>query len=58
MLDDKQNGLLRDILDSATAITRYLDGVSRENFFSNTEKQECRSSSLGNHRGSRQPHCA
>ncbi len=40
MLDDKQNGLLRDILDSATAITRYLDGVSREDFFLNTEKQD------------------
>ena len=40
MLDDKQNGLLRDILDSASAIVRYLDGVSRGNFLSNTEKQD------------------
>lgn len=40
MLDDRQNGLLRDILDSAVAITRYLDGVSKEDFFSNTEKQD------------------
>ena len=40
MLDDRQNGLLRDILDSATAIRRYLAGVSREKFFADQEKQD------------------
>ena len=40
MLDDRQNGLLRDILDSASAIARYTKGVSREDFFSNSEKQD------------------
>jgi len=40
MLDDRQNGLLRDIFDSATAVTRYLDGVGREEFFGNPEKQD------------------
>lgn len=40
MADEKQAGLLRDILDSAEAIRDYLASVSREAFFSNREKQD------------------
>jgi len=40
MFDDKQAGLLRDILDSALTIRAYLDGVSREAFMDNFEKQD------------------
>lgn len=40
MLDDRQNGLLRDILDSAKAIRGYLSGVDRAAFFANPEKQD------------------
>ncbi|MBI5766691.1 MAG: DUF86 domain-containing protein [Verrucomicrobia bacterium] len=40
MPDDLQQALLRDLLDSARAIRRYLDGVSREAFMANAEKQD------------------
>src|SRR5438046_1848725 len=40
MLDDKQLGLLRDILDSAKAIVQYTNGVTREAFMANSEKQD------------------
>lgn len=40
MFDEKQAGLLRDILDSALTIRAYLDGVSREAFMGNREKQD------------------
>lgn len=40
MPDEKQTGLLRDILDSAQAIRAYLSGVSREEFLANSEKQD------------------
>ena len=40
MADSRQEALLRDILDSAKAIRHYLAGVSREQFFANTEKQD------------------
>jgi uncharacterized protein with HEPN domain len=40
MFDDLQQALLRDLLDSALAIQRYLDGVSREAFMANMEKQD------------------
>jgi len=40
MFDEKQAGLLRDILDSALTIRAYLDGVSREAFMVNLEKQD------------------
>ena len=37
---EKQPGLLRDILDSAKAVRKYLHGVSREQFLADTEKQD------------------
>jgi len=37
---EKQPGLLRDILDSAVIIQSYLNGVSRDEFLRNTEKQD------------------
>ena len=40
MPDEKENALLRDILDSALTIRRYLDQVSREAFMANSEKQD------------------
>lgn len=40
MLDEKQAGLLRDILDSALRIRDYLDGIAREAFIANLEKQD------------------
>ena len=40
MLDEKQEGLLRDILDSARAIVTYLNGLTKEHFLANAEKQD------------------
>src|SRR5437762_12368936 len=40
MPDEKQDGLLRDMLDSSNAIRHYLAGVSRAQFLSNPEKQD------------------
>ncbi len=40
MPDDKQLGLLKDILDSASAIRSYMQGISREDFMANQEKQD------------------
>jgi len=40
MLDDRQSGLLRDILDSARSIRTYLAGVSHETFLAGAEKQD------------------
>ena len=40
MCDEKQTGLLRDILDSALTIRAYLKEVSREAFMTNFEKQD------------------
>jgi len=40
MPDERQNGLLRDILDSASNIRSYLSGVDRESFMANAEKQD------------------
>jgi uncharacterized protein with HEPN domain len=40
MLDDVQQALLRDMLDSALAIQRYLNRVTREEFLTNPEKQD------------------
>jgi len=40
MLDEKQSGLLRDILDSALMIRAYVDGIDREAFIANPEKQD------------------
>ena len=40
MPDDLQQALLRDLLDSARAIRRYLVGVSREAFMADMEKQD------------------
>lgn len=40
MLSEKQYGLLRDILDSASVIQTYLAGVSQAAFMQNTEKQD------------------
>ena len=40
MPDDLQQALLRDLLDSARAIRRYLAGVSHEAFMADTEKQD------------------
>lgn len=40
MGDDNQAGLLQDILYSAQAIRSYLEGVTREAFFSDGEKQD------------------
>ncbi|HEY8901399.1 MAG TPA: DUF86 domain-containing protein [Chthoniobacterales bacterium] len=40
MLDERQTALLRDILDSALAIRSYLEGVSRDRFLENVEKQD------------------
>jgi uncharacterized protein with HEPN domain len=37
---DLQQALLRDLLDSARAIRRYLSGVSREVFMADIEKQD------------------
>ena len=40
MPDEKQDGLLLDILESARSIQNYLAGVSRERFMANEEKQD------------------
>lgn len=40
MPDDLQQALLRDLPDSARAIRRYLDGISREAFMTDMEKQD------------------
>jgi len=40
MPDEKQAGLLRDILDSALTIRAYLDGIDRQAFIANIEKQD------------------
>ena len=40
MPDEKQDGLLLDILESARSIQNYLAGVSRESFMANEEKQD------------------
>jgi len=40
MLDEKQTGFLRDILDSAVIIRGYLNDVSHDEFVANTEKQD------------------
>jgi uncharacterized protein with HEPN domain len=40
MLSEKQHGLLRDILDSATVIRTYLADVSQADFMANSEKQD------------------
>jgi uncharacterized protein with HEPN domain len=40
MPDDLQQALLRDLLDSARAIRRYLARVSREAFMADMEKQD------------------
>lgn len=40
MLDDRQAGLLSDMLDSARSIRTYLAGVSRESFRADAEKQD------------------
>lgn len=40
MSDERQQGLLRDMLDSAQAISSYLKGVTRESFLQGREKQD------------------
>lgn len=40
MSDEKQVGVLHDMLDSALSIQGYLEGVGREAFMANTEKQD------------------
>ena len=40
MPDERQDGLLLDILESARCIQRYLTGVNREGFLANQEKQD------------------
>lgn len=40
MLDNRQAGLLSDVLDSARSIRTYLDGVSHGAFLSDAEKQD------------------
>lgn len=40
MLSEKQHGLLRDILDSASVIKSYIAGVSEAACMQNTEKQD------------------
>ncbi len=40
MRDEKQLGLLRDILDSAITIQGYLRGITRDAFMANIEKQD------------------
>ena len=37
---DKQRALLRDMLDSAKAVRQYMAGVTRDQFMSDTEKQD------------------
>ena len=40
MPEERQDGLLLDILESARCIQRYLAGVDRESFLANQEKQD------------------
>jgi hypothetical protein len=40
MLDERQAGLLTDVLDSARSIRSYLAGVRRESFMGDAEKQD------------------
>jgi hypothetical protein len=40
MPDEKQTGLVRDMLDSAKSIRLYLDEVTRDAFLANQEKQD------------------
>ena len=40
MPDEKQEGLLLDILESARSIQSYLAGVNRASFMANQEKQD------------------
>jgi uncharacterized protein with HEPN domain len=40
MSSEKQNGLLRDILDSGRQIQLYLAGVTKASFLANLEKQD------------------
>lgn len=40
MLDDRENGLLQDILNSAPAIRRYLHGINATAFLAHEEKQD------------------
>ena len=40
MPDERQDGLLLDILESARCIQRYLTEVKREGFLANQEKQD------------------
>lgn len=40
MSDDRQLGLLRDMLDSAMAIQAYLRDITYDQFFENQEKQD------------------
>lgn len=40
MLDERQQGLLRDILDSARLIRKYLAATNREAFLADSEKQD------------------
>ena len=40
MLDEKQLGLLRDMLDSARQIQSYLTGLDRDGFSLNIEQQD------------------
>ena len=40
MLDEKQAGLLLDIIDSALMIRGYLKGIDQEKFTGNFEKQD------------------
>ena len=40
MLDERQSGLLKDVLDSACLIHGYLAGIDRDAFFADVEKQD------------------
>lgn len=40
MLDERQAGLLTDVLDSARSIRTYLTGVTYESFLGDAEKQD------------------
>lgn len=40
MPDDRQSGLLRDMLDSAILIRTYLEAVDRKAFLADSEKQD------------------
>lgn len=40
MLDDRQSGLLQDMLESARLIRTYLKGTDRSAFMADSEKQD------------------